>query len=76
MSLFKEDSFKMDMDNLWGGGVKSRAASVLGMGRKSMSVDGGSARSSARDSALLDAPANMMASSPRLMEVMYRVRGS
>jgi len=66
----------LNTEPMFGGGVKARAMSVLGGARKSMSIDGGSARSSARDSArnlLLDAPAHMVATSPRLMELMYRV---
>lgn len=88
MQLNAEDSFGRaianmelppisDMDtwvnDIWDGGLKARAASVLGR-TKPMTVDGGSAQSSARDSArLLDVPANMVASSPRLMELMGRI---
>lgn len=87
--LNTEDSFQRAMSNLdlppisdmdawvndvWAsnaGGLKARAASVLGTS-KSMSVDGGSARNSAR-SLLLDASAQMVVTSPRLLELMYRV---
>lgn len=70
------DTWLNTEEPIFGAGLKARAMSVLGGARKAMSIDGGSARSSARDSArslLLDAPAHMVATSPRLLELMYRV---